>query len=115
MLNWNVLNDVTQLDALAAQSHELPVLIFKHSTTCPISHAAKSRLETKWDFAADAIAPYYLDLLSFRAVSNEIAAKFGVHHESPQAILLHNGEVIYDDSHLDISVAALHQGIEAIA
>jgi bacillithiol system protein YtxJ len=69
---------------------------------------AKSRLEKNWDFSADDIKPYYLDLIAFRDVSNAITEKFGIFHESPQALLIRNGECVYDASHLDISVQELH-------
>ncbi len=108
MINWNKLTTVAQLDAVAERSKSLTCLIFKHSPTCSISAMAKARLEKKWDFDPSVIEPYYLDLLSFRPISNEIAERFQVWHESPQVLLIHNGECIYDASHLDISVEELH-------
>ena len=70
---------------------------------------AKMRLESKWDL--DNVEAHYLDLLSYRSVSNYIAESLSVHHESPQLILLKDGEVIYDSSHLDISVDELKESI----
>ena len=64
---------------------------------------AKSRLDRGID-KLDSADTYYLDLLSYRNISNLIAEKLGVHHESPQVIVLNKGEVTYDESHLDISV-----------
>jgi bacillithiol system protein YtxJ len=107
MVNWIPLESEQQLDVIAARSKTIPCVIFKHSTTCEISAMAKRRLETKWDFEAKEVEPYYLDLLRFRPVSREIAEKFQVHHESPQILLIHNGECIYDASHLDITVTEL--------
>jgi bacillithiol system protein YtxJ len=108
MINWKTLNAVPQLDSIVERSKSVPCLIFKHSTTCEISAIAKKRLEQKWDFAADELEPYYLDLKAYRAVSNEVAEKFNVYHESPQALLIRDGECVYDASHLDITVAELH-------
>ena len=68
---------------------------------------AKSRLEKAWDFTNDEITPYYLDLLEYRHISNAIAEKLNVFHESPQVLLVKNGECVYDASHLDISVSEL--------
>jgi bacillithiol system protein YtxJ len=68
---------------------------------------AKMRLEQNWDFKADEVEVYYLDLLQYRSISNEIAERFGVYHESPQLLLIQNGSCVYDASHLDISVAEL--------
>jgi bacillithiol system protein YtxJ len=68
---------------------------------------AKARLERDWHFSDETIEPYYLDLLSFRSVSQAVAEKFYVSHESPQVLLIRGGECTYDASHLDISVREL--------
>jgi len=102
-LNWKTLNNSGQLQAIVDASHSKPQIIFKHSTTCPISSMAKSRLDRDNE-SLDAADAYYLDLLSYRTISNDVAEKLGVHHESPQVIVIHKGEVTYDESHLDISV-----------
>ena len=107
MINWHILDNTAQLDAIVELSYTTPCLIFKHSTTCSISAMAKARLEKSWHFEASQMTPYYLDLLRFRPISTEIAARFGVFHESPQVLLIRNGECTYDASHLDISVAEL--------
>ncbi len=99
-MNWNSLIDEAQLDIIKNKSFEKPQLIFKHSTTCSISKMAFSRFERSE--APDTIDFYYLDLLNFRSVSNAIAEKFQVHHESPQVILIKNGDCIYVESHYGI-------------
>jgi bacillithiol system protein YtxJ len=108
MIQWIPLSNEGQLEDIVQQSNDVPCLIFKHSTQCSISSMAKSRLERSWDFGQDDIKPYYLDLIAFRSISNAIAEKFNVYHESPQALLIRNGECTYDASHLDISVQELH-------
>ena len=102
-MNWNTITSENQLDDLVEKSTEKAVLIFKHSTRCSISAMVKSRLEHAWDDSAD-IEPYYLDLIRYRNISNEIASKFNIHHESPQAILLKDGKVAHHSSHMGISV-----------
>lgn len=109
MINWKELESVAQTDALVARSHEVPCVIFKHSNRCNISYIAKHRLEHKWDFAPEEVEAYHLDLIAHRPVSNHVAEYFGVHHESPQLLLIRNGECTYDASHLDISVDELHE------
>lgn len=102
-MNWNPLNAEAQLAQIKAESFERPVLIFKHSTTCSISTTALARLERKWNDAdAGALKPYYLDLKAHRAVSNQVAETFGVQHQSPQVLIIQNGESQYDASHYDI-------------
>ncbi len=108
MIKWIPLESQDQLEQIAQLSHKVPCLIFKHSTRCNISSMAKSRLESKWDFAETEIQPYYLDLIAFRSISDKIVDKFDVFHESPQVLLIRNGECSYDASHLDISVSELH-------
>lgn len=108
MIDWKKLSTVDQLDDIVQDSFTIPQVIFKHSTTCPISGMAKSRVEKSWDVNAQ---PYYLDLLSYRQISNAIADKLGVRHESPQIILIKDGKAIYNESHLDINVGALNKAL----
>lgn len=99
-MNWHNLTNIEQLDIIQKASFSKPQVIFKHSTTCSISNMAFSRFERA--AAPDHIDFYYLDLLNYRAISNEIAEKFQVHHESPQVLLIKNGECTYDESHYGI-------------
>ena len=100
---WLPLTQPDQLTELARASHEQAVLIFKHSTTCSISAAAKSKIERQWADSGLAETPlYYLDLLRFRPLSAQIAEQFGVQHQSPQLLLIKGGECTYDASHMGI-------------
>lgn len=103
---WINLTSEEELEAAIQQSHEKPVALFKHSTRCSISSMAKSRLERSWNLS-EQLDIYYLDLIAYRPVSNKIAETLGVQHESPQVILLKNGQPIYHTSHSDISVEGL--------
>lgn len=110
-MSWNALTEIDQIENIIKESFETPCVILKHSTTCPISYAAKMRLEGEIEDLASKSKLFYLDLLSYRAVSNAVAEKLQVHHESPQIILIKNGEVTYDESHLDITTAELTEQI----
>ncbi len=101
-MNWIPLISEEQLDAIAAKSFTQPQVIFKHSTSCSISGMALNRLERSE--APANVDFYYLDLLRFRSLSAAIADKFNVHHESPQIIVIKNGECVYDESHYGISM-----------
>jgi len=101
-MNWITLNEESQLDKIIEESKHQPVVIFKHSTTCSISSMAKNRLERETP-AANTLF-YYLDLRAHRAISNKIAEDFKVHHESPQVLLIKNGECTYEESHNGISM-----------
>ena len=102
-MNWNSITTEEQIDSLVKESENTPVLIFKHSTRCSISSMVKDRVERSWIFDGK-VKPYYLDLITYRNISNLIAEKFNVEHQSPQAILLKNGQVQYDASHMAISL-----------
>lgn len=108
-MDWKLIENTQDLDAIKERSKEVPCLIFKHSTRCSISAMAKNRLEDGWDFSGEKLEPYYLDLINYRDLSKEVAEKFDVHHESPQVLLIKNGECTYDASHLDITVSELHE------
>ena len=100
---WNSIESVSQIDDILHDSFKFPQVIFKHSTSCSISYMAKMRLDDGNAAFKEKFQFHYLDLLRFRNISNEIAERLDVYHESPQVILLHKGEVIYDASHFDIS------------
>lgn len=99
-MNWLELTSIQVLDDLVLLSQERPVVIFKHSTRCSISDIAKGRLERAGD--QEGISFYYLDLLKYREISKAVSERFAVHHESPQVLLIRNGECIYDESHMGI-------------
>ena len=100
------LTEQSQLEQLKTQSDEQPVLIFKHSTRCSISRFALKQFENEFDLQ-DKIAPYFLDLLNHRDISNEIALQFNVQHQSPQLLLLKNRIVVYHTSHENIDANEL--------
>ena len=105
-MNWKNLENETELENLVSFSYTKPQVIFKHSTRCSISTIAKNRIDkvdsTDIDFN-------YLDLIAHRSLSNLIAQKFNVHHESPQVLLIKNGECIFDESHYGIEMEGIKQ------
>lgn len=108
-MEWIIIDSLSGLEDADKQSFIGDVMIFKHSTSCPISHIAKRRLEEDWDGDMNSMMTYYLDLKSFRDISNIIAEKYMVHHESPQILIIRSGECIYDASHLDITSAEIKE------
>lgn len=100
---WIPLREEKQIQEIKDESENGPVIIFKHSTRCSISAMALDRLQRKYDGEAIGNAPmYFLDLISYRNVSNAIADEFGVLHQSPQILVVKDGKCIYDDSHMGI-------------
>lgn len=103
-MNWEQLTSEEQLSEIDSVSYTTPVLIFKHSTRCSISAAALNRLERKWEVAkAGNLTTYFLDLIANRNISNAIAERYEVMHQSPQVLIIVNGKSVYDNSHLGIS------------
>jgi bacillithiol system protein YtxJ len=113
-MNWKSLESVAQVADIIERSKTVPCAILKHSTRCSISAMAKYRLEDDWAFKNDEVEPYLLDLLAHRDISNHLAEAFQVHHESPQVLLVVNGECTYDASHLDITVAELQEALATV-
>ena len=101
-MNWKILTSESDLLEITKKSAEIPQVIFKHSTRCGISSMAKSRLERSQQ--PPGIDFYFLDLIAHRSLSNKIATDFSVHHESPQILLIKDGECVYDESHSGISM-----------
>lgn len=101
-MNWTNIDSADQLAGIKAQ-HGYSI-IFKHSTRCSISMMAKRRFELEGDDLPKEIPLYFLDLIKHRDISNKIADAFSVHHESPQLLLIKDGECILDQSHGGISV-----------
>lgn len=104
-MNWKPLSSQEELQQSIDSSFEENVIIFKHSTACPVSAMAKKRLESDWNsIQPDNCDFYFLDLIRYRALSNDIASHFGVRHESPQALLIQNGKCVFDASHQAIKL-----------
>lgn len=113
-MNWIDLSDEAQLDGIDRLSANRPVLIFKHSTRCSISTAALNRLESAWTDDDDALgAVYHLDLIRFRSVSNAIADRYGIQHESPQVLVIRNGRCVHHASHFGITYAGSKEALRA--
>ena len=98
VLPWKALNTVSQLDDIAKQSKAKTQLVFKHSTRCGISRMVMNQFVSAYDIDINADL-YYLDLLSYRDVSNEVGYKFQVMHQSPQLLVIKNGVAVAHASH----------------
>jgi bacillithiol system protein YtxJ len=101
-MHWIHLTDEEQLKQIISKSQLRPQVIFKHSTRCSISAVALQRMQ-KVDQPSD-IDFYFLDLLAHRGLSNKIAEIFKVHHESPQVLVVKDGDCVYEESHFGISM-----------
>ncbi|KIA98434.1 general stress protein [Flavobacterium sp. KMS] len=105
-INWIPLTSLEQLDEIETASKDKQILIFKHSTRCSISRMALKQFEKEFDLD-NKVNAYFLDLIAYRDVSNEIASRFNVVHQSPQLLLIKDGKSIYNASHSDIDAEVL--------
>lgn len=105
---WLTIESMEDLNKAVEDSKHTKVAIFKHSTSCFISKMVLKNFETDLNkHAPDGYKFYYLDLLSFRPISNQIAEQFLLRHESPQIIVLENGAAVYKASHENINLELL--------
>jgi len=111
-MNWIPLTTEAQLTEIISKSHTQTQVIFKHSTRCASSSMAKNRLERNNTITG--IDFYFLDLLAHRSLSNAIAERFSVYHESPQVLVIKKGVCVYDESHSGINMDEIvEQGLAA--
>ena len=99
VLPWITLSELEQLDTITEKSSTKTQVIFKHSTRCGISRMVMNQFVSAYNLTENDLDLYYLDLLSYRDVSNEVGYKFQVIHQSPQLLVIKNGVVVAHDSH----------------
>lgn len=106
------LEDLAGLDAALAKSETSPVLIFKHSTTCGLSAMAAEEVSDLLNGAAIDAEVFVVDVRGRRQVSNAIADRLHIRHESPQVLLIQNGVVRWHRSHASVTAAAIAQALQ---
>lgn len=107
-MQWTPLEKMDQLEALIAASTNRPQVIFKYSSTCSLSEMMRRKLESAVPADADF---HFLDLLRYRSISNAVAERFHVRHESPQVLLIVNGDCVYEEDHLRISMEEIAEQV----
>jgi bacillithiol system protein YtxJ len=108
-MNWIQLTNADQLEEIKQNSQQRPQVIFKHSTRCSISSMAKGRLERSE--APKNVDFYYLDLIAYRNISAKVAEVFQVNHESPQVLVIINGECVFDESHYGVNMDEISEQV----
>jgi bacillithiol system protein YtxJ len=103
------IKDTNAFDELANRSKDRPVVIFKHSLTCPISAAAYDQM-SRFDGEVALI-----EVQRARALSNEIENRLSVQHASPQVIVLRSGQVVWNASHFKITADAVTEAVRQAA
>ena len=108
-MNWIELTSEDQLESIKKESSQNPQVIFKHSTRCATSSMIKGRLERA--LQPSSVQFHFLDLIKYRSISDKIEEQFMVNHESPQVLLIRNGECIYEESHTGISMDEIREQV----
>lgn len=108
-LPWIPLNSIEQLSEIKERSKTRPQFIFKHSTTCGISRMVLGMFSKSYPFDKNVADLYFLDLHAYREVSNEVGIGFQVVHQSPQLLIIKNGEAVFHTSHGAITEVNLEQ------
>lgn len=94
-----------QFSDLLSRSQKQPIVIFKHSTTCPVSAAAYDEME---QFAGEVVL---VEVQRARELSREIEKQTGIRHESPQVLVLENGKVVWNASHFKVKARAVEEAL----
>jgi bacillithiol system protein YtxJ len=108
---WNQLTSMEQLEVISEESKTIPVAIFKHSTRCGISRMVLNQFESNYEVDPKQMKLYYLNLLGYRNISNEVEIRFQVFHQSPQLIVVKNGNTVHHASHHSIHAEELEKFI----
>ena len=103
------LDKMEQFDEMDEISATKSVVIFKHSTRCSISRMALKQFDAEFNYPKEKIDWYLLDLLNHRDLSNEIASRYNVVHQSPQIVVIRNGKAVFNESHDSIAAEDLKQ------
>ncbi|WP_396181455.1 bacillithiol system redox-active protein YtxJ [Flavobacterium sp.] len=103
------LDKMEQFDEIDEISKTKPVVLFKHSTRCSISRMVLKQFDAEFNYPEEKIDWYLLDLLNHRDLSNEIASRYHVVHQSPQIVVIRNGKAVFNESHDSISAEDLKQ------
>ena len=112
------LHNLEELDRLLSESHTRPLLLFKHSYTCGVSAEALDELVDHLNedvIAAGMPEPQYamVTVQTDRDVSNAVSKRLEIRHETPQALLVRDGRVIWSASHFRVTADAMKKALTA--
>jgi monothiol bacilliredoxin len=111
ILPWISLHLLEQLEEISKKSKTKTQLIFKHSTRCGVSRMVLNQFENKYNISDEDVDLYFLDLINYREVSNQVGYKFQVMHQSPQLLVIKNDVVVAHESHAGVNEIELDRFI----
>lgn len=110
-MNWATaltqLNQIDTINKISANAENKGVLIYKHSTRCAVSLFAYNQLVKSWPFSSEELPVFMVDVLKSRTISNAIAMRYQVQHQSPQLLFIKNSECLGNASHHQVSIPTI--------
>lgn len=100
---WNKLSDIDEFQSILKRSNEKPQLIYKHSPSCSVSFLSKQDLDANTKKLAELADLHIVNVIGYRELSRGIASELNIRHESPQVLLVKNGEVVWHGSHWQVN------------
>ena len=107
------ITDLSALDAAIAESRDRPVLLFKHSRYCGVSAEALDELQSHIDGAQRDVTYRMITVQTHRPIADAVTQRLGLRHETPQAILLRDGKIVWNASHFRITATQLDQALSS--
>ena len=98
-MNWIKLDSLEKLEEMKTASENEKVLVLKFSPKCAINYVVRNLLEREWAEGEMRMKTYLVDVVSDKSSSVQIEKEYGVDHESPQALIIQNGKVVFHASH----------------
>ncbi len=114
-MNLKIIENTNDLDNALKNAETTPIVLFKHSSTCPISAGAYSRIAKSIEDGSLKADVYMLIVQKSRELSNYIEEKFGIQHESPQVIVMYKNEAVWSASHNSIKVEAINEALKNLS
>jgi bacillithiol system protein YtxJ len=108
---FRTLSTSAELDHALERSSHQPIVIFKHSPTCGISAQAFESISEWLDRSTPGAEFFVLPVQASRALSTELAKRFGIRHESPQALVIDHGAVVWHGSHYRASADSVRAAL----
>ncbi len=114
-IEWKELTELNDLEQVGALSSRTPVVLYKHSTRCGLSHDVKRSLEEDWKGVVSSVDFFQLDILAHRSISDRIAERWNVPHQSPQILLIYRDELVYEGSHHAVSAERIERALSELS
>ena len=110
--NWFTIKSKEQFQELDRLSKDKLMVIFKHSTMCPISSMALKRFQKEADFDTEQVDLFFVNVIDQQAIADAIGEYYGVVHQSPQLLIIKDGEAVYHSSHSAVVPSAVNRFLE---